>query len=289
MCTIIDILHTSKSNNVAYLQALLLEVALGTDTINECFASCILDVAITKFSISNLGNDTSETINGRTSLCLVEVSNRALDDRTQLINCSSNSRALLTSGRSETDAGRTSTTSIGIGMECNLSLCTTGNDTLNRQPALVSLRDINSYAFTLYGQSNLEVLTSLVQGILIEFINLDQRLGIAQNGYVLQLRSTIMCISRTLDSNLITLFQFQTREVLVTTIGIKRTIDIYLTGGILDIPVTIQSIRNPGHRTLHLISLTIITCQNLGASRERRIQDTLNNVDTLNFIITNKL
>ena len=188
MCTIIDILHTSKSNNVASLQALLLEVALGTDTINECFASCILDVAITKFSISNLGNDTSETINGRTSLCLVEVCNRALDDRTQLINCSSNSRALLTLGRSETDARRTSTTGIGIGMECNLSLCTTGNDTLNRQPVLISLRDINRYAFTLYGQGNLEVLTSLVQGILIEFFNLDQRLGIAQNGYVLQLR-----------------------------------------------------------------------------------------------------
>ena len=98
-----------------------------------------------------------------------------------------------------------------------------------------------------------------------------------------------MSISRTLDSNLITLFQFQTREVLVTTIGIKRTIDIYLTGGILDIPVTIQGIRNLGHRTLHLISLTIITSQNICTGRVWRIQDALKNVDTLNLIITNKL
>ena len=98
-----------------------------------------------------------------------------------------------------------------------------------------------------------------------------------------------MCISWTLDGNLITLLQLQASEVLVTTIGIQCSINIYFTGGILDKPVTIQGIRNLGHRTLHLISLTIITCQNLGASRERRIQDTLKNVDTLNFIITNKL
>ena len=288
-CTIIDVLHTSKCYNIAYLQALLLKVALGTDTVNVCFTSSILDVAITILSFSDLGNDTSQTINGRTLLSLVEVSNRALDDRTQLISYSSNSRALLTSGRSETDAGRTSTTCIGIGMECNLSLCTTGNDTLNRQPALISLRDINSYAFTLYGQSNLEVLTSLIQGILIEFFNLDQRLGIAQNGNVLQLRSTLVSLSWTLNSNLITLLQLQASEVLLTTIGIQCTINIYLTSTIIDIPVTICSIRKLGERTLYLIGFAIITSQDFFTGREWRIQYTLDYSDVLSKSTTYQL
>ena len=174
-------------------------------------------------------------------------------------------------------------------MECNLSLCTTGNDTLNRQPALVSLRDINSYAFTLYGQGNLEVLTSLVQGILIEFFNLDQRLGIAQNGYVLQLRRTSISGSRTLDGNLITFLQLQASEILRTTIGIQCTINIYFTGSILDIPVTIYGIGKLGERTLHLISLTIITCQDFSTGREWRIQYTLNHGDVLSLSTTYQL
>ena len=174
-------------------------------------------------------------------------------------------------------------------MECNLSLCTTGNDTLHRQPALVSLRDVNSYAFTLYSQGNLEVLTSLIQGILIEFFNLDQRLGIAQNGYVLQLRSTLVSLSWTLDGNLITLLQLQASEVLLTTIGIKCTINIHFTSTIIDIPVTILSIRKPGERTLHLISLTIITCQNFSTGREWRIQYTLDYSDILSICTTYQL
>ncbi len=130
-------------------------------------------------------------------------------------------------------------------------------------PFLCILGDGDHAAFTLVGNLHIEGSASLrLCDVFTD--ELSHPLLYAEHGNVHQFHSTGVSLLGTLHLYDVSHLDAEACEVLGLSFLVQRTIDIYGTSLILQIPVAISGVCYGGHRTLHPVCLAIGTCVHLG-------------------------
>ena len=171
-------------------------------------------------------------------------------------------------------------------MEGYHGLCATSNRN-DAQPALSLLGNLNrdtvvGLAAQVHG--NITALNGDGSVLGVITLDLDERLLDVDHGHVYQLNSSIINTLGTLDGNNVTYFHAPAREVLLIALSIQRTIDVNLTGLILNIPVTIGRVHDTLYSTGHAVGLALGTGINLGTSCLTNYSETLDHVDGLGLV-----
>ena len=277
---------TNEGNDVALLQAQLLEVALRTDAIDISLTRPVADVDITIFGLSHASDDTRQTILRISYFGSEEVGNAALNDSTLLRDGALRSVVLLAVAGAEGNGSLAVATLIRSSAENNLGIVATfqtyhaepvgifGQHTVDARLALA--REISRNQTTL----NRQRLGSAQR------VDLDERLVDIDDGDVHQLDGTIVGRLRTLDRNLVAYLETPAAEVLGSALSVERAVDIDFASSIIQIPVAVSRIGNAGNRTRHAIGLRVGTCNDLGASSIRDRREALDDGDVLRLAST---
>ena len=275
---------TYEGNNVTFLEAQLVKVSLGADTIYIDLTGVILDIDIAIVGLDNLGDGAGQTILGIAHGSGQELGHGSSDNSTLLRDGELAGVSLVALGSSEGHSGLTVSTLVGVSLEGNIRTI----DFADTQPGLILFGDGDLESLTLVDKGYENLTAFLGQelgqdlgsfGVGIESLfHLDEGLVDLDDGNVYKLYSAVISGLGAFYGNFVTHLEAEAEEVLGIALGIQSTIDIYLAGIILQVPVTIGGIGDRSNHTRYAVRLGIGAGNNLGAGGGGNSGQTLDNI-----------
>ena len=266
---------TDERHDVAHLQAELLEVALRTDAIDIGLTRPVADVDVAIAGVRHVGDDTGDAILRAADLGCEEISHGALDDGTLLGHGQFGLIGLAAALGLEHDLGVAVAAGVGRGLELH-------GVAADRRDGEPIGRSVDIDARTLVGELHGEdtALDRENAVFRIHFLNLDEALVDIDDLHVHEFDRAVVGGLRTGDGHFVTYFDAEARPG-VAAGGIDGTVDVDLTGSVLQIPVAIVGVGDADAGTGHLVGLAVGAGDDLGASGGRYDRQALDDIDDL--------